>query len=166
MFPRVTMPTEYDKATHYDLGGGRFARVILTVTLAKPDRAEIEAQAFQVDQQGNLVPGPNGIASRTAGTNHVLALSGVAAQTHTLKPGWIRAHGEFSEETVGEEVTRVTEKPTEPGQLDEERFQANPGWMWRYDMGDLERIRQDKCEALLTTIEQSDVLAGLADQLL
>lgn len=76
----------------YELEGftpPRFARVIYQLIESKPDRKVIEAQAFEVDALGALVPYETGAPSRTPGTTHTIAASGMG-DTHTLAPGWVR----------------------------------------------------------------------------
>jgi len=67
MFEKITIPgTTYDRAAHYALGDNKFARVVLVPQESKPDRFIVEAQAFEIDANGVLAPGPDGVASRPA----------------------------------------------------------------------------------------------------
>lgn len=161
MFAKVVFAKEFKKAAHYDLGGGLYARVVIEVQNRRNDRVEIEAQAFEVNANGKLMEGPQGIASRTSGTPHTIELSGVAAGTHSLKPGWVRVIGTYDEATLPPEVTRVTGKPTVDGTIGELVYDTTKGVQYRYVAGELEDLRQLKCAELLAVITQSNSIADL-----
>lgn len=161
MYEKMTEQPESPKASQYRLGNGKYARVILEVQQRKNDRVEIEAQAFEIDADGTLLSAPSGAASRTSGTTHVIATSGIAGGTHTLKPGWVRIVGDYNEDTFNADAPRVTEKPTEAGEFNAQAYDTTTGIGYRYDMGELERIRQGKCDEMLAIINQSSQLADL-----
>jgi hypothetical protein len=161
MYERFPDQPNNQKAVQYLLGDGHYARVILEVQQRKSDRVEVEAQAFQIDADGAFIAAPSGAASRTSGTTHVISTSGVATGTHVLKPGWVRVVGDYNFETVPEDVPRVSAKPSEPGEIDARAFDEVAGILYRFDMGELERIRQGKCEELKAIINQSSALAEL-----
>lgn len=161
MFERMTEQLDNAKAVQYRLGDGKFARVVLEVQQRKTDRVEVEAQAFEIDADGNLLSAPNGAASRTPGTSHVIATSGVAGGTHTMKPGWVRVVGDYDADTFAADAERVTGKPTADAPVDTQVFDTVEGVGYRFDMGEIERIRQGKCDELRNIINQSAALADL-----
>lgn len=161
MFPQVTFAKEFKKATHYDLGNGKFARVVVQVQNRRPDRVELEVQAFEVNSNGKLLEGPQGIASRTSGTVHTVELSGVAVGTHTLKPGWVRVVGTYDDASLPPEVARVTGKPTEPAAPGAKAYDPASGIQYSYSVGEVEGLRQAKCEELLAIVAQSSAIDDL-----
>lgn len=161
MYTQMPNQIESSKAVQYELGNGLYGRVILEIQIRRNDRVEVEAQAFQIDSAGNFMMAPSGAASRTPGTTHVIHTSGVAGGTHTLKPGWVRVVGDYTNETVPEEVPRVQSKPTTAGDIDDRAYDEVTGILYRFDMGEIERVRQAKCDELLAIINQSQAFAEL-----
>lgn len=161
MFSQVQFAKEFKKAKHYDIGNGKFARVVVEVQNRRPDRVELEVQAFEVNSNGKLVDGPQGIASRTSGTPHTIELSGVATGTHTLLPGWVRVVGTYDDASLPPEVARVSGKPTEPAEPGAKAYDTVAGIQYSYSLGEVEALRQAKCEELLAIITQSSAIAEL-----
>lgn len=161
MFVKSASQIEAAASTDYALGGNKYCRVVLSVVAKRSDEIEIEAQGFQVDGNGALLTAPSGAASRTPGTRHTIAVSGVAAGTHTIKPGWVRIVGDYNAETFNPDAERVTAKPTGEAVIDTMVYDTVAGVGYRYDMGELERMRQGKCDEMLAILNQSDALAGI-----
>lgn len=162
MYPRTAeQDASLPRAVDYELPGGKFARVILEVQSRKADRVEVEAQAFEIDAAKQLKSAPNGAASRTPGTTHVIATTGIAGGTHVLKPGWVRVVGDYTEDTIDPSIPRVTLKPVEPAGIGAQVFDTASGIQYRFVAGLLEDIRQAKCEELAAILSQSAALADL-----
>lgn len=161
MFARTNKQIETNKSVQYDLGNGKFARVVMEVQNRKTDRIEIEAQAFEIDANGNFVNAPNGAASRTPGTTHVIATSGIAAGTHALKPAWVKVIGNYDENSLGDNVAKVHGKPEKDGEIGDSVYDLDTGIQYNFTRGLLEDLRQGKCEELLNIINQSGEIAGL-----
>lgn len=152
------------RAAHFQLDGfdpPRYARVVYVPQESKPDRAQIEVQAFEVDADGNFVAW-NGVPSRTSGTIHVIALSGMG-DTHTLQPGWVRVVGDYSptpsegQEPLPEGAQTVAELPAS-GAIGDQVYVAPS--LYRWDMGDVERILLGKAEELAGLIRNSAAIAN------
>jgi hypothetical protein len=126
----------------------RFARVIYIPQESKPDRAVIEAQAFEIDANGVLVANPaTGAASRTPGTLHTISMSGVG-DTHTLNPGWIRVvgtHNPGQPNTLPEGTDIVTALPP-TGTEGQTVFFVDH--LYRWDIGMVELVMRGKAQEL------------------
>lgn len=161
MYQKMQDQLENPKSVQYILDDGLYGRVILEIQNRKSDRVEVHAQAFQIDADGVLMSAPNGAASRTPGTDHVIATSGVAGGTHVIRSGWVRVVGDYNNETVDESIPRVQAKPSAAGEIGDQAYDTETGTLYRFDMGELERIRQGKCEELLAIIRQSEAMIDL-----
>lgn len=161
MYQRMQNQLENPKATQYILDDGIYGRVILEIQIRRSDRVEVHAQAFQIDDQGVILSAPNGAASRTPGTDHTIATSGVSGGTHVIRSGWVRVVGDYNNDTVDGSVRRVQGKPTQPGEIGDQVYDTESGSLYRFDMGEIERIRQGKCEELLAIIRQSEAMIDL-----
>lgn len=167
---RVTLPGLPEKrAADYQLDGfdpPRFARVKYTPQESKPDRAQIECQAFEVDAAGNFVAIPNGPKagepSRTSGTIHVISISGVG-DTHTLQPGWVRVVGDYSP-TPNEaqsglpEGAQILEALPASGGIGDHVYVAPT--LYRWDVGMVESTMRAKAEELAGLIRNSTAIAN------
>lgn len=162
---KVTLPGLPDKrAADYQLDGfdpPRFARVKYVPQESKPDRAQIECQAFEVDAQGNFVAW-NGEPSRTSGSIHVIAKSGIG-DTHTLQPGFVRVVGDYAEDPgVGQDAlpegTVVLESLPPTGAPGDQVYVAPT--LYRWDVGMLETIMRGKAEELAGLIRNSEAIGN------
>ncbi len=148
------------RATHYALADGLFCRIVLIPQESKPDRFVIEAQAFEIDADGTLIAGPDGIASRTPGTSHTIARSALG-DTCTIQPGWVRVVGDYDAGTVGDDFDLVTVVPAEKNTAGKV-YNTVTGIAYRWDEGCLERIRQGKAKELQDLLlQQADALQEL-----
>lgn len=135
----------------------RYARVIYTPQESKPDRKVIEAQAYEVRADGEFAKAPNGMPSRTPGTNHVIAMSGVG-DTHTLTAGWVRVVGKYSQTPLMDqsplpEGTQVlTQKPSSGQEGD--LIYVNET-LYRWDIGMVESVMRAKAQELSDLIRNS-----------
>lgn len=155
---RVTLPgLPAKRAADYQLDGfdpPRYARVIYTPQESKPDRKMIEAQAFEVDANGNFVANVvNGMPSRTAGTIHVISISGIG-DTHTLQPGWVRVVGTYHEENLPTGAVIGTLPAT--GNVGDMVFTGEH--LYRYDAGMLEGVLQTKANELAQLLRNSTAI--------
>lgn len=161
MITRLEIPgIEYARATHYALGDGRCARVVVTPVETRPDRFVVEAQAFEIDTAGVLLPGPDGIASRTPGTMHSINRTELG-DTATVQPGWVRMVGDYNDDTLPEEYERsaVALVGNNASGL---YYNTVTGTAYRWDIGCLEQIRLGKAAELLSILlQQGDALQEL-----
>lgn len=83
-----------------DLGGGRYARVVITraavdVRSIDPRQAEpqnhvtITRKAVEIDAAGRICAQPNGLASATRTFQENVDTTAIG-DTHTWRPGWVR----------------------------------------------------------------------------
>lgn len=158
---KITLPGVPDKrAADYDLGDGKYARVIYTPQESSSDRKVIEVQAFEVDGFGLFVATPNGHPSRTPGTKHTIQTSGLG-DTSTLLEGWVRVVGDYSATPEGNQKPLPTDiviadaLPSVP----ETEFAYILGTLYRWDKGVLETIMQGKAEELQRLLRASNSLA-------
>lgn len=142
------------RAADYDIGNGNYARVIYTPQESKPDRKQIEAQAFQIDANGNFVPADTGVPSRTAGTVHVISVTGIG-DTHTLTPGWVRVVGDYNADSLPEGTTIVEILPA-TADVGDTAYMGDT--MYRWDEGMLETILKGKAQELADLIRNSTAL--------
>lgn len=153
---RVTLPGLPDKrAADYDLGDGKFARVIYMPQESKPDRKMIEVQAFQIDAKGRFVSQPNGAPSRTPGTVHVISTTGVG-DTHTLLPGWTRVVGDYNESNLPPNAKVMDALPNTANVNDQ--VYVDPT-LYRWDEGMVESIMRGKAKELGDLLRNSMALA-------
>lgn len=140
-----------------------YARVIYVPQESRPDRKTIEVQAFQVDENGAFVAAPNGAASRTAGTVHVIAVSEIG-DTQTFVPGWVRVVGDYSETPSDNQnglpaecqVLDVLPVEGEVGDL----AYVNPT-MYRWDKGLLIVIMEGKVKELMGMLRNAEAISNL-----
>lgn len=142
----------FDRATHYQMDGGRFARVVLIPQEASPDRFVVSAQAFEVDAAGGLVAGPYGMSSRTPGTQHIIVRSSLG-DTHTVQPGYVRVVGDYDALNVGDEFEKVEVNLTQKNETGK-FYNTVTEIAYRWDNGELETIRQGKVKELSTLLVQ------------
>lgn len=161
---KVTLPGLPDRrAADYQLDGfnpPRYARVVYVPQESKPDRKQIEAQAFEVDSEGRLVPAANGSPSRTPGTIHLIAASGIG-DTHTLQPGWVRVVGDYSP-TPAEGQDSLPQGAVEALSLpltgtEGEMVYVSPV-LYRWDAGMLESIMRAKASELAGLLRNAAAL--------
>jgi hypothetical protein len=153
MFEQIQIEgASFARATHYALGGGRFARVVLVPQESKPDRFVVEAQAFEIDANGVLAPGPDGVASRTPGTQHTIARAALG-DTATVQPGWVRVVGDYNATNVGEDFEQVATNLVQRNATGK-FYNTTTGKAYRWDIGCLEEIRQGKAQELANILSQ------------
>jgi hypothetical protein len=153
---KVTLPgMPARRAQDYAIEGGRFARVIYVPQENRPDMKRIEAQAYEVNAAGAFVPAAEGYPSRTPGTQHTIAATGLG-DTHTLTPGWVREVGYYNTDTLPEGTLIATQLPAS-GDIDERVF-VEPH-LYRFDMGEVARIMEGKAKELADLLRQADALA-------
>lgn len=167
---KTVLPNQADRMADYKLeefDPPRYARVKYVPQESRPDRVVIEAQAFEVDANGNFISikhGPKaGEPSRTSGTSHVIALSGISAGTHTLKPGWVKVPGSYDpslpDGSVGglpEGVPRVDSLPSQANTNDQVWYNNT---LWRWDEGMIESVMRSKAEELAALLRNEEHFA-------
>lgn len=145
----------------------RYARVSYVPKGTQNGVAEIEAQAFEVDADGVLqAHAETGRASRTSGTTHVIALSGMG-DTHTLHPGWVRAVGSFdpkaepgSAQAAPEGTVTADALPTVAATAGDHVWVDSI--LYRWDEGAIETIMQAKAAELAGVLRNSDLMGELS----
>ena len=148
------------RAADYDIGDGKFARVLYIPQETGSDRNVIEAQAFQVDADGKFVATATGYPSRTSGSKHTIQISALG-DTSTLVAGWVRVVGDYSTTPEGAqralpENAWLEERPKKPA-IGDHAYVDNT--LYRYDGGMLESIMQGKAEELQRLLRSSEALA-------
>lgn len=145
----------------------RYARVVYIPQESLPDRVVIEAQAFEVDAQGNLRSNPKtGAASRTSGTRHTISLSGVG-DTHTVQPGWTRVVGNYSEVAdqsmgmlpVPEDAIRIEAGASLPPTGTDGAQAWKDGTLYRWSRGMVEDVMYGKAADLAGLLFNSNAVA-------
>jgi hypothetical protein len=159
---KVTLPGLPERrAADYQLDGfnaPRYARVIYTPQESKPDRKIIDAQAYEVDANGNFVAAPLGYPSRTPGTLHTIAMHGIG-DTHTITPGWVRIVGNYDPEATAGATNALptgTEfVETRPATGTAGAFIWWQGQLYQWQEGILDQILRGKAEELAGILRNS-----------
>lgn len=124
----------------------------------------IDAQAFQVDAEGQYMAAPDGRPSRSPGSKHVLHTSSLG-DTHSLHPGWVRIVGDYDAATFEKTATRSAGRPVEEPDFETnptgQHFNESTGVGYRWSQGEAYAIALGKAEELLRIVKNSAPLSGL-----
>lgn len=152
------------KLLDYDAGDGKYVRVSMKLLGTANDTVTVNAQAYQVDANGNFTVAPDGRASRTMDTNHTIATSSLG-DTHTMNPAWVRVVGDYNADTFEPSAPRGIGKPTAPPDVAEnpskQYYDTAAGVGYRYDNGEISRIAEGKVNDMLGIITNSGAITGI-----
>ena len=152
------------KLLDYDTGSDIYVRVSMKLLGTANDAVTVNAQAFQVDASGAFVSAPDGRASRTMDTNHVIATSSLG-DTHTMNPAWVRVVGDYNADTFEPSAPRGTGKPTAAPDVEAnpslQYYDTASGVGYRYDDGEVSRIAAGKVSDMLGIINNSGAITGI-----
>lgn len=149
----------------FEVGTGKFVRVSLILRESRnDDNLQIDSQAFEVDATGLFVPGPDGRPSRTNGLSHVIAASALS-DTHTLKAGWVRIVGDYTDATFEPTAPRAAGKPVAPPNLATnptgQSYDPATGIGYRWDAGEAAKIAKARVTDMARVRANSAPLAGI-----
>ena len=161
-----TLPGRPDKAVDYDLGDGKYARVVYNVISNNGQTMLFELQAFEVDAEGRLVSAPSGAASRTPSQTVEVHLSGCTGKlpTMTLKPGWVYVPD--NPQSPGMQMIDCNldgaGAPTAEGKEGDAYWDTVGRVMWQWHPGAVAGPMRDKATELKTIIDNSQALTGFS----
>lgn len=146
----------------FDLGDGRFARVILEVNPeVVNDHLVMRVQAYEMTADGQFKMAPNGYPSRSRSTTHTRN----ATELHdTLEMGdaWVRHTANF-DPTNPSDVETVQGKPTDPAAAyGVVVWDAEAQKLWRWSEGWANAIAKTAVTELLQVLATSAVRSGIA----
>jgi hypothetical protein len=151
----------------FDLGGGKFARVIMELARENHNGAEhfvLYAQAYEMDKSGHFKTAPLGYPSRTAQTGHSVNASAIG-QTIDLDDAWVEYPMDYTPgDIVDPPVVEIaTGKPDTPGtQYGETVWSKKDQKLYRWAEGFANVIARTKVEDLQNILKTSALRSGLA----
>ena len=148
----------------FDLGGGKFARVIMEAKREVHHGEEhfiIQAQAYQMDKNGQMVQAPLGYPSRSNSTRHSVQASDMGA-TISMGNSWAEVAKKFDPEDPGD-IRTVKKVPTQPGEtFGEMVWVTDEQKVYRWAEGFADTIARTKVEDLQKVLKTSDIRSGFA----
>ena len=159
------IPGKPEKAIDYELGDGKYGRVIWTIQSNDGQTMKVEVQAFEVDEMGFFMVAPSGAPSRTAGQVTEVHLSGCLGTlpTQTLKAGWVFQPMTIdplnppSHDVAGEGTPTVETVPGSDGKFYWDTLNHR---LWKWHPGALESVVHDKAVELQSLIANSSLLTN------
>lgn len=142
----------------FQLDDGKFARVIMKLS-EQPTigHYHLEAQAYEMSEDGNFVQAPLGFPSRTEKTEHTVIASALG-DTIDLDDNWMRYEGSVLEPNT---LTQVTSRPTEPGEFYGQKVwdtSRQHAWIWREGFAD--STARAKIQDLIQILNTSGIRSG------
>ena len=170
MFTPTTLPNQPALAGDYDLGDGRYARVLLKKLGSQAGHVQYESQAYQVNDQGQFVLDDAGWPVRTPSTPHSINLSGLAARTAARDPGWVKyvPRPGLVLDPLDPPAGWLTGNGAPTAAAEEGQFymdlvatgNASVGWVW--SCGEFESFRRGKVAELQQILVERDFEAQAA----
>jgi hypothetical protein len=153
----------------YQLDGGQYARVPLTVISNDGDSLVVSGWAYEIDANGlPVLDSTTAAPTATKDSSSQIMLSGVLAKTHTLYDGWCKympAAGETLDANnlpagwtsgAGAPATPSPAPAYGTGYYD---TTAQQGWAW--SLGEFQRVSQSIADALQQQIDTAAKLSAL-----
>lgn len=160
--PPASLPQNMD-VQHFDLGDGKFCRVILelgTEAHNGVDHLVIFGQAYEVTSSGDLVQAAVGYPSRTTRTARTTILSAVG-DTVDIVDAWCRV-AETYDPGVNQYAV-VNGKPTTPGATYGEKVWDSLGLrVLEWKRGEADLHAEQKAEEMINVLNTSPIRLGLS----
>lgn len=164
-FPRNIPDT--NEVRDFDLGGGKYARVLMEITREVQNNADffvLSGQAYEMDKSGNFKAAPLGYPSRSSRSSSSVIASALG-KTIAMDDDWVEVAinhqpgGEYADPSVA----TVKTKPTEPGaKYGETVWSEKEQKAYRWTEGFADIFARTKAEDLLIVLNNSDVHSGFA----
>lgn len=161
-----TLPDDAE-VRDFDLGGGKYARVIMQVKREVHngvDHFVLYGQAYEMDKNGNFKAAPLGYPSRSASTSSSVIASAIG-RTIEMDDAWVEVA--INHQPGGDLADGVkdinTGKPTKPGsEYGETVYSKKDQKAYRWTEGFADIFARTKVEDLLVVLKTSDVHSGFA----
>ena len=147
----------------FDLGGGKYARVIMEARREVHNGAEhfvLAAQAYEMTKSGEFKAAPLGYPSRTQSTEHTAIASDMGV-TIDLDDAWVFVASDFDPKEPGETPV-VKLIPTEPADKYGDQVYVTGKGMYQWAEGFADIVARTKAEELQTVLKTSDLRSGFA----
>lgn len=123
----------------------------------------MQAQAFEVDMDGNFIPSPDGPPSRTDLTPHTVMQTAITARTNTMGPGWVRtlppSQTTVDPSNLPEGTLTRTSLPAIGSVAIGQLVYVAPN-LWLADEGEIRKCAMVKIDQLATVLANSVELSG------
>lgn len=147
----------------FDLGGGKYARVIMEARREVHHGAEhfvLAAQAYEMSKSGDFKAAPLGYPSRTQTTEHS-AIASAMGVTIDLDDAWVLVSVDFDPVEPGD--TPVLKAiPTAPADKYGDQVYVTGKGLYKWTEGFADIVARTKAEELQTVLKTSDLRSGFA----
>lgn len=163
-YPKI-LPDDVE-VRDFDLGGGRYARVIMEMRKEFISRGEehfvIHAQAYEMDKHGNFKAAPLGYPSRSPSTAHTIQASDLGRSIN-MDDSWVQVASDFDPDNPIDGIEVVTKIPTAPAkEYGVSVFHKPSLTMYRWAEGFADIVARTKIEDLQRVLTTSPIHSGFA----
>lgn len=160
------LPNNVEVRDFHEQDSGVYMRVVMEIDLTvKADHFHMEAQAWEMHEDGNFKQAPLGYASRSNTTKHTVHQDNIG-DTIEMDDAWVRHTGDITAEMLNA-MPRFDGKPNWKGEkygdlVWDPTAQGGAGQGWRWQEGFADGTARAKVENLLRVINTSDLRSGFA----